>query len=84
MGADIFNGNRGAFWFDGDRRTDECELYVGSESSRFRLRLNDRWLPLVVLRETAALWGATAPYARTWRALTPVSRSAKIKLCGLH
>ena len=51
---------------------------MGSVSSRFGLSLNDRWL---LLREIA-FWGATAPSTRTWRALTPASRSAKIKLCN--
>ena len=78
IGRDILSGKRVALGFDGDRRTEKCELYFGRESSRFRLKLNDRWL-LLALR-TSTFWGATAPYARTWRAVTPVCLSAKMKL----
>ena len=59
IGPDIFNGNRVAFRSDGERLTEECELYVGRESSRFKLSLNDRWL-LLAFRVTI-FWGATAP-----------------------
>lgn len=76
IGLEIFNGNRVVLRIDGDLLA--WGLYVGSVSSRLVLSLNDRWL---LLGETT-LCPATAPYTRTWRALTPVSPSAKMKLCS--
>lgn len=76
LGLEIFKGNRVVCRTDGDLFTD-WGLYIGSISSRFVLSLKDRWL----LPLESTFWGATAPYRRTWRALTPASRFVKMNVC---
>jgi hypothetical protein len=76
-GLEILSGNRPAWRIDIVLVVLLLLLlarYVGRVSSRFRLSWKDFWLPL---RSTTL--SATAPYARTWRAVTELAESAKMK-----